>query len=574
MSSTENKYKLNQDDKEYILSASEENQSFKISCQDSTNQNSLNYQKYFTLDELKNYNIFTSITSIKEALEQFDKLLNSEKVAILETNKELIINLYTSNSDKIEFVLSPETKIVNEENNVQLKSDPSEQVFSSHVEPQYAYAQNQNLQNIPQNYQGVPDIQQPIFTMADQNQNQNINQTNYNQQFVKNEQMLLNPGEFFTHNTISGIVDAQTYCKFIEWFTNGQVIVNPYEVSPQSNFTRTVTQTTSYQYPNIIEKNVQMQNINYDLPNDIRTQVDNYNTYVNQINKSQPSQQQYQTEYKSKEVITTENKFSNIDQQNELKALKEENEYMKSQLAELDSLKKRIAELENFKDQLSELESLRQTVNELNDLKNNILHTKKEVIEQQEIIRRPNEENKLIFENTIHQISIRGDIIRNSAELEMLSRKMNKNTNKICLNLIYKATADSDKAQAFHEKCDGARSTLVLIETTQGRRFGGFTTCSWGGDCIDKKDDDAFIFSLDKMMIYDNIPGEDAVGCYPKFGAIFLGCQIRIYDDAFTKGGTTFEKGLNYNTQEDFELNGGERVFGIKEIEVYEVIPQ
>ena len=107
-------------------------------------------------------------------------------------------------------------------------------------------------------------------------------------------------------------------------------------MSPQSNFTRTVTQTTSYQYPNIIEKNVQMQNINYDLPNDIRTQVDNYNTYVNQINKSQPSQQQYQTEYKSKEVITTENKFSNIDQQNELKALKEENEYMKSQLAELD----------------------------------------------------------------------------------------------------------------------------------------------------------------------------------------------------------------------------------------------
>ena len=49
MSSTENKYKLNQDDKEYILSTSEENQSFKISCQDSTNQNSLNYQKYFML---------------------------------------------------------------------------------------------------------------------------------------------------------------------------------------------------------------------------------------------------------------------------------------------------------------------------------------------------------------------------------------------------------------------------------------------------------------------------------------------------------------------------------------------
>jgi len=87
-----------------------------------------------------------------------------------------------------------------------------------------------------------------------------------------------------------------------------------------------------------------------------------------------------------------------------------------------------------------------------------------------------------------------------------------------------------------------------------------------------KKDENAFVFSLDKMMTYDNIPGEVAIGCYPKFGPIFMGCQIRIYDNAFTKGGTTFEKGMNYNTEEDHELTGGDRVFNVKEIEVYEVI--
>ena len=74
------------------------------------------------------------------------------------------------------------------------------------------------------------------------------------------------------------------------------------------------------------------------------------------------------------------------------------------------------------------------------------------------------------------------------------------------------------------------------------------------------------------MKIYDIIPGEDAIGCYPKFGPIFMGCQIRINDNAFIKGGTTFEKGMNFNTEEDYELNGGERVFKIKDIEVYEVI--
>ena len=156
----------------------------------------------------------------------------------------------------------------------------------------------------------------------------------------------------------------------------------------------------------------------------------------------------------------------------------------------------------------------------------------------------------------------------------MITRKINKLNKKLTLNLLYKATADSDKASAFHEKCDEAKSTIVLIETDKGKRFGGFTTCSWRGDCIDKKDEDAFIFSLDKMKIYENIPGEEAIGCYPKFGPIFMGCQIRIYDNAFTRGGTTFEKGLNYKTEEDFELNGGERTFIVKEIEVYEVIQQ
>ena len=74
------------------------------------------------------------------------------------------------------------------------------------------------------------------------------------------------------------------------------------------------------------------------------------------------------------------------------------------------------------------------------------------------------------------------------------------------------------------------------------------------------------------MKTYNIIQGEDAIGCYPKFGPVFLGCQIRIYDNAFTKGGTTFEKGLNYDTDEDFELTGGDRTFNIKEIEVYDVI--
>ena len=168
---------------------------------------------------------------------------------------------------------------------------------------------------------------------------------------------------------------------------------------------------------------------------------------------------------------------------------------------------------------------------------------------------------------------IKGDIIHDIKELEMITKKINNDEDKkIIINLLYKASVDGDKAAVFHEKCDQAQNSIVLVETKNGKRFGGFTTCSWSGNCVDKDDPNAFIFSFDKMKTYDNIPGDEAIGCYPKFGPIFLGCQIKIFDNFFTKGGTTFEKELNFNTQEDYELTGGDRNFEVKDIEVYEVI--
>ena len=182
-----------------------------------------------------------------------------------------------------------------------------------------------------------------------------------------------------------------------------------------------------------------------------------------------------------------------------------------------------------------------------------------------------NQVEALTIQDTRLEI-IRGDIIENANELELLTRKICQNKyKKISLNLLYKAIVDSDKAEIFHKKCDSANSTLVLVKSANGKRFGGFTSCKWEGKSIEKKDEKAFIFSLDKMKIYNVIPGEDAIGCYPNFGPVFLGCQIRIYNDFFKNGGTTYEKGLNFDTQEDYELTGGFNKFGVKDIEVYSV---
>lgn len=175
------------------------------------------------------------------------------------------------------------------------------------------------------------------------------------------------------------------------------------------------------------------------------------------------------------------------------------------------------------------------------------------------------EEGRVIFRNGL----LRG-IIHKYAEIDdVVSKIQDKLLKGVKFHLVYKAFDVGDKAETFHEKCDNLNMSLILIETDKDIRFGGFTTKSWGGNCIKKIDNDSFVFSLDNKKIYDIIPNEPAIGCYPKFGPIFLGCQIRIYDTFFTKGGTTCHKGLNYKTNLDYELNNGESNFKIKDIEIY-----
>ena len=163
-------------------------------------------------------------------------------------------------------------------------------------------------------------------------------------------------------------------------------------------------------------------------------------------------------------------------------------------------------------------------------------------------------------------------IIKNPKEIETIVNKIEESYPGCTFNLLYKGTRDGDEATEFHSKCDEAEKTLVIVQDNYGNRFGGFTTQDWAGQYLQKKDDQAFIFSINKNKIYEVIPGQNAIGCYPNFGPVFFGCQIRIYDNYLIKGGTTFKKGLNYCTTEDFELTGGKQNFGVNDIEVYEVV--
>ena len=274
-----------------------------------------------------------------------------------------------------------------------------------------------------------------------------------------------------------------------------------------------------------------------------------YKNQIEQLNK--------ENELLTQQIEDMKNNYTIIN--NEIESIKKENNLLKNSIDEQrnggnneEMINKLLEENNMYKLKAEENESLKKQIEEL----------QYQLQMGQDRQEEEDEQGK----------EVKGDIIHDISELEMITKKINKENKKIIINLLYKASVDGDLASAFHEKCDQAENTIVLVETKNGKRFGGFTTCSWSGNCIDKSDPEAFIFSFDKMKTYDNIPGDEAIGCYPKFGPIFLGCQIKIFDNAFTKGGTTFEKELNFNTEEDYELTGGDRAFQVKDIEVYEVI--
>ena len=326
-----------------------------------------------------------------------------------------------------------------------------------------------------------------------------------------------------------------------------------------------------------------LRNEAFDLPN-LRNQMSLLSPLRRKVGeiddiKAQLNELQYLRERVS-ELSQLKNELGEIDN---LKAKVEQLNSMKQQLDEINVLKARFAQMNNAQPQISnqdeekeilkrkleELEALNiRYEQEIKDLKENKIKEEKE----ENNVEKKEEDKEVLAEGKMEFNTLKGDIIHSQEELDLLTNKINKNNKKLTLNLLYKATVDSDEAQAFHQKCDEAKNSLVLVETDKGKRFGGFTTCSWKGDGDEKMDEEAFVFSLNKLKTYDNNPEEEAIGCYPKFGPVFLGCQIRIYDNAFTKGGTTFEKGCNFKTEEDFELTEGDRIFNVKEIEVYEVI--
>ena len=632
MDNSVQQYQLVQKGKKYILITKILQNKLRFSCTESDTINPLTFIGDFSMIDLMQLNpIFYPITNISQAQEIFDKIATTQKLSIEPGQNHINLKIFLKRENRPEecfsllLNLSTSNGLYDEFSNFQIPISDNKKYTQEEMQNQFlSFFPNNNYDNT-----NINNIYSTSYTIPEQYIQYPQSQTT-NSFYLNNQGNLPNINYNLSGNNFENSILHKSKRTRVDKLT---LSLRPQQEKNNNNILRNQTWTNTsaplkMQETFIPQKTPLFQQQNYESVN--KNNIENsYDLNRHEIQKN--TNNDFINKEKEKIIENLKNKInelnieiSNLRSQNEI--LKQENENMRLKndinknienenqsqeilflkqeneryLKEIDNLRDQLSQLNEFdqykrnkeeeisllKDQIEELLSnqkkndqfLKDKIKEIDELKLYIEELlqkqRKSESEYQYMLRKSKknemEDQMISIQDTRLEI-VRGDIIQDTKELELLTRKISKNNNKIILNLLFKAIVDSDKAEAFHEKCDFAKSTLVLVKSTNGKRFGGYTSCTWKGNNIEKKDDNAFVFSLDKMRIYDIKSGEDAIGCYPKFGPVFLGCQIRIYDEFFTKGGTTFEKGMNYNTEEDYELTGGLKKFNIKDIEVYSV---
>ena len=137
---------------------------------------------------------------------------------------------------------------------------------------------------------------------------------------------------------------------------------------------------------------------------------------------------------------------------------------------------------------------------------------------------------------------------------------------QIKFKLLFRMSRDGTTAINFHTKCDSKGKTMILIETKDGNRFGGYTSLQWNMEGEKRYGDNVWLFNLEGI-IYKFILIKQS-----KLAAII--CDMN--------NGPSFDEGISFKNNDltvgylesNALFNGGkfkDKKIHIKELEVFQV---
>ena len=234
-----------------------------------------------------------------------------------------------------------------------------------------------------------------------------------------------------------------------------------------------------------------------------------------------------------------------------------------------------INECLTIENSIDEINKINDSINKCNNLTNI------------DIVFIPKEENDTQINNIIQNINNFGhvfksnDLFINSSIINNVINKQNilvnwiKEAVNISSKLIFKMSIHGDKSEDFHKYCDNQGPTLVLIQTTTNKIFGGFTPLNWKNEekPLDPKNH-TFIFSLDLNKKYKMVnPNKQAIKTSKDFGPNFGNDDIQLKKN-LRQGICYSDDSCNFIVSGGTQLTGGkgsQEDFSVKELEVYQI---
>lgn len=178
--------------------------------------------------------------------------------------------------------------------------------------------------------------------------------------------------------------------------------------------------------------------------------------------------------------------------------------------------------------------------------------------------------NKYKVEFPKFKENVNSDIMK-YFDLNLIEKGIKKKQNKTIkkLTLLFRASRDGYSYSNFHSKCDGKVNTLILVETTNRRRFGGYTECQWDQSNSYKTGPYSFIFSFDNKKIYYSKNGTNSIYGSSSYGPYFGGSPDFYINNNCNSNNSYESLGNSYeNDGKKYPLTGSNN-FLVSDYEVY-----
>ena len=180
--------------------------------------------------------------------------------------------------------------------------------------------------------------------------------------------------------------------------------------------------------------------------------------------------------------------------------------------------------------------------------------------------------NKYKVEFPKFKKNVNSDIMK-YFELNLIETGIKKKQNKTIkkLTLLFRASRDGYSSSNFHSKCDGKVNTLILVKTTNSRRFGGYTECQWDQSNSYKTGPYSFIFSFDNKKIYYSKNGSNSIYGYSSYGPYFGSSPDFYINNSCDSNNSSESVGGSYeNEGKKYPLTGSSD-FLVSDYEVYQL---